>query len=205
MIYISIACVLCCTACNKTDSYDWQNVDLLMETTGEESNSYTTDGSPVMFGKKIDIYYHKDAEAETFIRLQKWYDDIGDDYYTLIFDKHYYQLVDHYIVTVKYSCSYHYNTEYSYQFETVGLNYFKGEEETFDQFYRHIFCMVENKKMQDGKFLSCDFNEQPIFGFEKDGNFSFPYDLNTYWNDLMSFGFEKTTEFLTQNQIELFY
>lgn len=206
-----VACIclvvvtLLCTACKK-ETYDWAKVDELMSTIGEENNSYFADGSLGLIGKKIDIYYNKDENAETFVRLQKWYQKTADDYYSLTFDNHYYDLVDNYIVTVQYTCSFHYADDVAYNVETADINVFEGQEENLDDYYHYSFYQVENRKMENGTFISCDFTEKPIFGGKMIGEeFVLPETDEKYFNELMTFGFEQTTLFLREYGLEMPY
>lgn len=192
------------SACGKKETYDWTKVDDLMVSIGEENNAYYADGTVALRGMKVDIYHEENAESETVVRLQQWPETANGQYYSLTFNKHYYELVEEYVVTVQYTCSFHYE-DAVYQLETTSLNVFEGKEENVDNFRYYSFYQVENKKMKDGAFLSCDFTERSVIGAELVGNLVLPASEETYFNELMTFGFERTTAFLLEYGLERFY
>lgn len=181
---------------NKLQSYDWEKVDALLAEIGKENNSYWPDGSLGNQGEAIEIYYNKDIEAETFIKLKKIYRTNSDDYYQLFFEKHFYNLVEGKIISVGYACSFHYQGDVVYNLELADVNYFIGEVESVDTFIQCTTYQVNNKKFENGKFLSCILEPISTFGDEfYDPDFHLPDGNQKHIEELMAFGFEKTTEF----------
>lgn len=179
---------------SKIKSYDWEKLDALLAEIGEENNSYYPDGNLAQHGQMFNIYYNKDAEAETFVRLTKIYRDNADDYYQLTFEKHFYNMVEGKIVTVSYTCSFHYADDVVYNLELADVNYFTGDEESIDVFTQCTTYQVNEKKMEKGLFLSCILEPVTTLG-SYDREFHLPGGDEMHIFEIMEFGFEKTTEF----------
>ena len=201
MCFLALFLTLC-ASCATPKTYDWRAIDALMQEIGEESNSYFADGTLFLQGVKYDIYYQKDENTETIIRLQKWYKPT-EEYYELTFNKHYYTLMEGYIVDVDYQQIFHY-TDVTYSVETAGIDCFKGEEK-IETRYQGVFYQVQNRKMKNGEFVSCDYTERPTFGFQKEETLSLPQEDSVYLNELLTFGYAETTRFLKKNDLTLFY
>lgn len=178
----------------KIKSYDWEKLDALLAEIGEENNIYYPDGSLALHGQMFNIYYNKDAEAETFVKLKKIYRDNADDYYQLTFEKHFYNMVEGKIVTVSYTCSFHYQGDVVYKLELADVDYFIGNEETFDAMRQCTTYQVNEIKMEKGLFLSCILEPVTTLG-SYDREFHLPGGDEKHIFKIMEFGFEKTTEY----------
>lgn len=189
----------------RIKSYNWEKVDALLADIGKEDISYFLDGSVGNRGDMIEIYYNKDADAETFIRLKKIYRYNDDDYYYLMFDKHYYNMVEGKIVTVGYSCSFHYEGDVAYNLELADVDYFIGDVETVESLRECTTYQVNNKEIKKGQFISCILEPISSFGNNIDSEFHLPGGDENHIFELMKFGFEKTTEFFKSHNLSLPY
>lgn len=189
---------------NKARPYNWEKIDTLLDSIGEENNVYYSDGNIAERGRMLNIFYSKDEEAEIFVRLTKIYRDNSDNYYQLRFEKHYYNMIDDKIVTVSYTCSFHYEDDLPYDLELARVNYFIGKEEVADKLRQCNTYQITEKKINDGEFLSCDLEVIPTVG-SFDSGFHLPGGDEKYIFDLLKFGYEKVDEFFNAHGLAMPY
>lgn len=186
----------------REERYDWSAVDRLLEEIGQESDVYYPDGSQALQGDMIEIYYHKDEFSETFIRLRKIYRD-HDSYYKLVFERHRSDLCEGKIVSYGYSCSYHYD-DMVYELKLADVNYFIGSEETYEAMRQCATYQVNSLAVGSGD-VSFSLEEISQFGSGIDYGFHLPGGDYGYIEEIMSFGFEKTTAFFEEHGLETPY
>ena len=189
---------------DKAFSYNWEKVDTLLDSIGEENNIYYSDGNIAQHGRMLNIFYSKDEEAEIYVRLTKIYRDNSDNYYQLRFEKHYYNMIDDKIVTVSYTCSFHYEDDLIYNLELARVGYFIGKEEVVDKLHQCNTYQITEKKINNGEFLSCTLEAIPTVG-SFDSEFNLPGGDEKYIFDLMKFGFERVGEFFDAHSLAVPY
>ena len=187
----------------REEGYDWNGVDLLLAELGQEGNTYFPDGSLALRGDMIEIYYHKDGSSETFVRLKKIYRD-HDSYYKLIFERHRSDLVEGKIVSYGYSCSYHYE-DMRYEVRLADVNYFIGNAETYEAMRQCATYQVNGLVVRDGREVSFSLEEISQFGQGIDHEFHLPGGDLAYIEEIMTFGFDKTTVFFQEHGLDTPY
>lgn len=182
--------------------YDWDRVDALVDEIGVDNLIYLPSGSPALRSRFLEIYYNKDADGETFVRLEKIYQD-SEDYYQLFFEKHYYNLVEDKILSLRYSCSFHYE-DIIYNTELVSVCYYEGDSESVDGRVPYASYQVLEKDFSKGEFVSCRLEEIPVIGIAPDGEL-LHIDLTSLTLELMRFGFDSTADFFSRHDLAIPY